>query len=226
MLKNFTDKLHLMGHFFGSVRRRGVMRTIRISLYELWFERKFGAATGLVIPVDRLDYDEEARSHAQPYFPSSYLFLHEALAAGTLDCRNHVFVDYGCGMGRALLFASTLPFKRIVGVELSPSLCQTAMQNLERYYRLCGKTTPEWQVVNADARLFLIPDDATVFYIFNAFDAVIVGEVLDNIVASVHAHPRKCYLIYTNPIHERLITERGFEKIANHTPDYVIYTHQ
>jgi SAM-dependent methyltransferase len=226
MLKQLTDKMQLMRHFLGSVRRRGMMRTVRISFYEVWFERKFRAATGFVIPVDRLDFNEEAKSHASPYFPSSYLFLHEAFAAGALDCRNHVFVDYGCGMGRALLFASTLPFKRIVGVELSPSLCETAVQNLERYYRLRGKTMPEWQVVNADARRFLIPDDATVFYMFNAFDALVVGKVLDNIVTSVLAHPRKCYLIYANPIHERLITEQGFEKIANPTTDYVIYTHQ
>jgi hypothetical protein len=226
MLKKFNDKLHLMRHFFRSVRRRGVVRTVRISLYEVWFERQFGAATGFVIPVGRLDFDEEARSHAEPYFPSSYLFLHEAFAASGLDCRNQVFVDFGCGMGRALLFASTLPFKRIVGVELSPSLCRSAEQNLERYYRSRGKTTPEWCVVNADARLFIIPDDATVFYIFNAFDATIVGKVLDNIVASVLAHPRKCYLIYINPIHDGLVTKRGFKKITNCTTDYVIYAHQ
>jgi SAM-dependent methyltransferase len=226
MLEKVFDRLRLLKYFFSSARRRGVVRTLRIAIYEVWFERKFGVATGYVIPVDRFDYDEEARLHAEPYFPSSYLFLHEALAAGPLDCYGHVFVDYGCGMGRALLFASTLPFKRIVGVELSNSLCETATRNLDRYYRLRKKGTPEWTIVNADARLFRIPGDATVFYMANPFDAVVVGKVLDNIISSVQIAPRRCYLIYANPIHERLVSQIGFEKIAQPTTDYVIYTYQ
>ena len=68
--------------------------------------------TGLVIPVARLDYSDDAKAHAAPYFPSSYLFLREAFVTGPVDCRGHMFVDYGCGMGRAILFASTLPFER------------------------------------------------------------------------------------------------------------------
>ena len=87
MLQKAFDKLRLLKHFFSSARRRGVVRTLKISFYEVWFERKFGVATGYVIPLERLDYDEEARSHAEPYFPSSYLFLHEALGAGPVECQ-------------------------------------------------------------------------------------------------------------------------------------------
>ncbi len=224
MLRSALDKLRLFKHFFSSARRRGLLRTIQISLYEVWFERKIGVTTGLVIPVARLDYDEEAKEHAEPYFPSSYLFLQEALAAGPLDCTGHVFVDYGCGMGRALLFASTLPFKRIIGVELSRSLCRAATKNMNSYYHKQQKTTPEWAIANVDARVFQIPDDATIFYMANPFDDTVVGKVFDNIVASIHATPRRCYIVYANPIHEQLLIQRNFKKISRPTTDYVIYT--
>jgi SAM-dependent methyltransferase len=225
MFQKIVDRLRLTKSFFGSARRRGLVRTLKISLYEVWFERKFGSTTGFVIPIERLDYtDTEAREHAGHYFPSSYLFLYEALAKGPIDCRGLVFVDYGCGMGRALLFAATLPFKRIIGVELSHSLCQTATHNLETYYRTHRITTPEWAIVNADARLFQIPDDATVFYLFNSFDAVILTDVLDKLIASTRSAPRKCYLVYANPQHKQLISERGFEKIAQAGGDYIIYS--
>jgi predicted RNA methylase len=226
MLQRVVDRLRLLKHFFLSARRRGVMRTMHISLYELWFERKFGGATGIVIPLERLGYDEDDRLHAHPYFPSSYLFLHEALTAGSLNCRGRVFVDFGCGMGRVLLFASTLPFKRIIGVELSRSLCETATQNLQSYYRLRQKGTPEWTIAHADARFFRIPDDATVFYMFNPFDAVVVAKVLENIVASARAAPRTCYLIYANPRYEHLLSQCGFSKVELSTTDFVIYTYQ
>ncbi len=226
MLRKFVDRIGLLKLFISSVRRRGMIRTLRISIYELWFERKFGIATGFVIPVERLDFNEAARLHAEPHFPSSYLFLHEALAAGPLDCRNQVFVDFGCGMGRALLFASTLPFARVIGVELSHSLCEIASRNLQRYYFLQNKSRPQWTIVNADAALFRIPDDATIFYMFNPFDAVVVGKVLNNILASVRAAPRRVYLIYANPIHERLVREKGLEKMALPSTDYVIYSYQ
>ena len=226
MLRKTVDKLRLLKHFFSSVRRRGMGRTLRISLYELRFERKFGSATATVIPVERLDYDDEARQHAEPYFPSSYLFLYEALAAGPVDCSGRVLVDYGCGMGRVLLFASTLPFRRLVGVELSPSLCRAARHNMDHYYSAENKNAPEWAIINADARVFHPPDDATVFYIFNSFDATIVACVLDNILISLRTVPRKCYLVYAYPIHESLLAEKGFEKIARPTTDYVIYTNR
>jgi len=224
MLRKTFDKLRFLSHFFSSAKRRGLVHTLRISLYELWFERKFGNATGTVIPVERLDYDGEARVHAEAYFPSSYLFLNEALATGPVDCSGRTLVDFGCGMGRVLLFASTLPFKRFIGVEVSPALCDRAKNNLDRYYRAKNKFLPDWKIVNADARAFRPPDDASVFYIFNAFDATILDTVLENILISLREVPRKCYSVYANPVHEALLVDKGFAKVLQSAKDYVIYT--
>lgn len=224
MLQAALDRFRLAKHFFSSARRRGLARTVRIALYEFWYERKLGVSTGIVIPVDRLDYSDEAKTHAQPYFPSSYLFLAEALSAGPFDCRDQVLVDFGCGMGRVLLFASMLPFKRIIGVELSNSLCEVARRNLGQFYARTKKSAPEWLVVSADVRTFVIPDDATVFYMANPFDATVVNTVLDNIETSLRQVSRQCYVIYANPQHEAVLQRPGFRKLPSKTTDYAIYS--
>mgnify|MGYP002625256914 CR=1 FL=1 len=47
------------------------------------------------------------------------------------------FIDIGSGKGKAMLVASTYPFKRVRGVELSPRLHQTALANWSRFSE-CG----------------------------------------------------------------------------------------
>lgn len=51
------------------------------------------------------------------------------------------FVDLGAGKGRAMLLASELPFRRIVGVEFSPELCDVARRNLRTNRRWSMSTT-------------------------------------------------------------------------------------
>jgi SAM-dependent methyltransferase len=218
-----TDKIRLFSHFFSSVRKRGLARTVRISAYEFWYEHKFGAQTGAVIPTERLSYSTEARNHAQPYFPSSFLFLHEIFSSKWLNCENATFIDYGCGMGRALLFASTRPFQKIIGVEVSEELCEIARNNIRRYYQRARKQLPEWSIVHVDARRFCVPGDATVFYLYNPFDDVVLGEVIDRILTSVSKKPRHCCIVYANPVHQHVVLARGLKKVFEHGTDFALF---
>lgn len=211
----------MIGQFLRSTQNRGLARTLKIAGYELWYERKFGAPTGTIISAEHLDFDSEARSHARDYFPSSYLFMREALAQ--IDPNGQVFVDYGCGKGRAMLFASTLPFKQIIGVELSPSLAEQARSNLSRYYRRTGKTSPSFSIAIADARNFNVPPDATILYFFNPFDAAILTEVADKILFSVREAPRVCTVIYVKPVHETIFIEHGFVKQSSSCTDFSLF---
>ena len=218
-----SEKFRLLQYFFSSLRKRGLWRTLKISMFELYHEYKFAADTSYAIPRQQLDGDSDALGHATDYFPSSYLVLNEAFSSIGTDCRDAVLVDYGCGMGRALLFVSTLPIKRMIGVELSQSLCAAATENLERLYRKSGRSDPAWEIVNADARVFAVPDDANLFYFFNPFDAVILGQVIDNIIQSARNAPRKCIAIYANPIHAAEFTSRGFSKVSDPMRDFAVF---
>jgi SAM-dependent methyltransferase len=223
LLAKFTNSWNLASHLFSSMRKRGIWRTAKISLFELYYETKFRIRTGFVIPTRQIDGDADALRHATDYFPSSYLILHEALLAAEVDYRNTTLVDYGCGFGRALLFASTVPFRRIIGVELSPSLSAAATANMSRFYHRLNKQKPDWVVVNSDARTFNIPDDANLFYFFNPFDASVLANVIDRIISSVRHAPRTCTIIYANPLHEVVLRVRGLKKMHVQSADFAIY---
>jgi SAM-dependent methyltransferase len=218
-----ASRFKLAGHFFSSLRKRGAWRTVRIAGYELYYDAKFGVKTGVVIAKDELDGEPEALRHASDSFPSSYLILKEAFSQVPAALRDAVLVDFGCGLGRALLFASQLPLRRVIGVELSPMLCAMARQNIDGFYRRNNKTIPEWSVVNADARAFNIPDDATVFYFFNPFDAVVLDATVERLLASVARAPRHCTIIYANPVHSAVMAARALLQVQKQARDYVIY---
>lgn len=217
------DKLRLFKHFFTSTRKRGLSRTLRISAYEVPYNRHFGGNTGLVLPVSSLDFSDEIGRHAQPYFPSSFLFLHEIFSRKEIDCRNAVFVDLGCGMGRVLLFASSYPFQKIIGVEASNELCELARINMRRYYQRQQKRAPEWSIEKADVRDFQIPDAASIFYMYNPFDATVLKRVADCIIELVAVRPRSCIMIYANPVHENVLISCGFNKMFAVDDDFAVY---
>jgi SAM-dependent methyltransferase len=219
-----SAKFRLLRQFVSSLRKRGIWRTVKMSMFEIYHERRLAADTSYIIPRHQLDGDQDALSHGTDYFPSSYLVLHEAFSSLGTATRGGVLIDYGCGMGRALMFASTLSLKRMIGVEVSPSLCAAAIKNLESLYRRHGRSDPLWSIVNADARAFAVPDDANLFYFFNPFDAGVLGQVIDKIVASVRKAPRECIAIYANPQLEAEFLSRGFVKTSKPARDFALLT--
>jgi hypothetical protein len=83
--------------------------------------------------------------------------------------------------------------KRVVGVEFSADLHTQAQKNIERY----GKRQADTVVsVHADATEFALPQDDLVLYFFNPFNAPVLSNVLDNLLASLQANPRRVILIY------------------------------
>jgi len=86
-----------------SARRRGVMRTVTIAVN---------------------------RRHAVSYQPTKARPFQDLLRRLDLPAGG-TFVDVGSGKGRVLLLAARHPFKRVVGIEFSPSLCEQARRNIE-----------------------------------------------------------------------------------------------
>jgi len=106
-----------------------------------------------------------------------------------------VFVDFGCGKGRALLLAAEYPFRRIVGVEFFPQLVEIARKNLFSY-RNPRQVCPDLEVVLGDAALFPIPDAPLVLYFNDPFDGHVLERVVLNIRRSLDHHPRPITVIH------------------------------
>lgn len=129
-----------------------------------------------------------------PYEPLPWFLVRHAVGALELS-PDDVFVDYGAGLGRALLMAARTRLKRVVGVELLRPLADSAKQNVRTaQHRL---RTPV-EVVVTDAAAWDVPDDVTVAYLFNPFVGTVMQAVQQKIRASLVRRPRPLRVLYAH----------------------------
>jgi hypothetical protein len=140
-----------------------------------------------------------------------------------LDFRDFTFIDLGSGKGRTLLMASDYPFRRIVGVELLPSLHQIAQQNLRQYKSEAQKCFT-FESICADATAVPFPDEPLVIFLFNPFPESGMRHVLSNLEQSLRAHPRPVYVLYHNPLLEHVLSEGAQLRKTTSTHQYSIFS--
>ncbi|HMH15493.1 MAG TPA: class I SAM-dependent methyltransferase [Edaphobacter sp.] len=138
------------------------------------------------------------------YYGISPTLLIHLLNTLNIDHQRFTFLDLGSGKGRALLLASRFPFRRILGVELSPNLGTIAAANIEKF-------SAPWQqcrhieVHTGDATAIDYPAGPLVLYLYNPFLTPVLKRCLRNLAHSLTKEPREIYLIYINPAPEHLI---------------------
>jgi hypothetical protein len=161
-----------------------------------------------------------------PYQPTEPVLFHEMIAAlgnqAGFDFPTFTFVDLGSGKGRTLLMASDYPFRRIVGVELLPTLHHAAQENLGKY-RSESQKCFALESICADASEFSFPTDPILLFLFNPFPESGLRRVIANLENSLREHPRKIYVIYHNPLLEHVLRENSVLKRISGTHQYVIY---
>ncbi|MGW8366793.1 class I SAM-dependent methyltransferase [Streptomyces wedmorensis] len=140
---------------------------------------------------DRLQIGRDAR-----YSPSPVRTVLNALRHCDVDHEEVTFVDVGSGKGRVLLLATEFPFRRIVGVEASETLCDIARSNVEKASETregCDRI----DVVHADATTFDVPDDAGLLYFYEPFSVDVSSAVLERVEDSIRRNPRRVVLCFT-----------------------------
>lgn len=182
-----------------SVRDHGLLaacRRVWRRAGETLRERRLGIRT--VGSIDAAALNSGADSFG--YQPIPYAALETALQAVGVG-RNDVFIDMGCGMGRAVVLAGLSSLRRAIGVEISWELCLLARQNVDRARRRLK--TPDVNIVHADARDYTVPDDATVLLLFNPFNEPTLRCMLENVRQSLDRAPRVLTIIYAIPAARR-----------------------
>jgi SAM-dependent methyltransferase len=151
----------------------------------------------------------------QPTEPAQFREMIETLQQKrNLNLEEFTFVDLGSGKGRTLLMASEYPFRRIVGVELLPSLHQIAQENLSRY-KSDSQRCFVLESVCGDATSFALPAEPLLLYLFNPFQGSGIRRTVENLRNSLKHHPRPAYVLYHNPQLEHILAEETFlTKIA------------
>lgn len=160
----------------------------RISLYlhqlETWvFDiRYFGHSQNFTISNP---YADEG---AMRYESTAVWILREAFAKNQIQPED-VIVDAGCGTGRVLAWLISKRYKnRIVGVELDERLVRIAKNTLNKFRNV--------EIVHGDVRNSM-PDDATLFYMFNPFEKELMVDFKNRLVEK-YANKRTIKVIYFN----------------------------
>lgn len=180
------------------------------------FDRRANIDTGgrmhlhdLTIESDNTDFGDDELI----YFALPILALRSMNAVLPKDVSDVVFVDFGSGKGRVLTYASTMNFKKIIGVEFAAELHERAVANIERS-RHPKQQCFDIEVLHIDAVDFAIPDENCVFFLFNPFEADVLRHVVDNIHASHARNPRSMYVVYHNPQYASVFDESPiFERV-------------
>src|SRR5271166_1783309 len=166
--------------------REGSFAATRALLQALWEFARDSTPSRLKQRYGDADYDWDHRVNTtsaavgwrdrllgvfhSPYQPTDPALFHEMLdalkAAAALDFREFTFLDLGSGKGRTLLMAADYPFRRIVGVELLPTLHQIAQENLHRYHNQSQRCFTV-ETICGDATEFAFPAEAIVLFLFN-----------------------------------------------------------
>ncbi len=203
----------MMNRILGSVHRRGIRKTIVIGLRYLWhnvtatrylwdrlFDLRYGTDTYAPLEVNKLGVTGDNLWHASAYHPAraaTFISLMKVLKLPP----TYGFVDLGCGKERVLLMAAQFGFRVIRGVEFSSVLCKIARCNVEKYIRF----VPAASVISvhlADITEYELHADEHVYFIFNAFDNIVIDKLIMRFQRSLELHPRPLYVIYNNPIYK------------------------
>lgn len=180
---------------------------------QLAFDRKYGIETAIKVPASALrvpDAKSDAALHAVGYQSCSIPASQVILRGIPVRHEDFTFIDIGAGKGRAVLLASHLPWRRIIGVELSPHVAAIAQRNIA-IYRDPDQKCRDIDVVCGDATKFPLPEEGNlVLYLYNPFGEPIMRAFLENVRRAGLRGEREVWTVYVEPRLEAMFNEAAF----------------
>ena len=185
---------------------------------EQWWEKKLNIRT-------RGKIDHFIAEDCNPYEPTDYRILQTLAESGYITADSHV-LDYGCGLGRSVLFLSARTGCRATGIEFDRELYEGAVRNLGQA-RISPAYKKGIRFVCADARKYQVQDE-NCFYFFNPFADEVLRIVIGKIRESYYENPRQMYLFFYYPFDGEvsiLMTEDGLQFVdeIDCTDYYLLY---
>ena len=186
------------------------------------FDQKYGLDTGGYLGPEDLVKGRRNDAHNYGYSAIAASVFCEAcrrwratLTAVAGRVEGYMFVDVGAGKGRAILLASDLPFRKIIGVELSEELAHQAQRNVARWNRVAGsRRRPTIRVIHGDALEFRWPRTPLLIYMYNPFACSMVAQLAAKLASAARSGPGLVDLLYVNPTCSDALTSQGlFERL-------------
>ena len=182
------------------------------------FDEEHGTETSGLVSGGGLASGHEHDQFSVAYYGISPSRMRRALArwretSGTGEVGEYTFVDIGSGKGRAMMLASELPFREVVGVELSASLHAVAEKNLE-LWRASGRAVSPMRLVQGDALGLSLPGGRLLIFLYNPFLAPMMRRLLERVDAVAGDRRGEIDLLYVVPQQEAVFAEFArFERV-------------
>ena len=162
------------------------------------FDRRYSVDTCGIVRLSSIPVIKASWVYGFDYQAVEVFGLRDFLNEFSMLPEQSTFVDLGAGKGRAILMASMLPFRQVIGVELTEQLTSIARLNLEKIstrYQLAQ----ECSVIHADAAEFEFPPGPLVIFLYNPFDYSIMEKVIENLLTAGRHDSRRALVIYFRP---------------------------
>ena len=185
-------------------------------------DRRYGIDTRGIVEANEVDCVGEHGAQSNGHEPIQRLLFERMLDAAAPDYAACTFIDFGSGKGRAVILAAHRPFKKVIGVEFSPTLHAIAQGNATRFHLRMPQAAPI-ELRCEDAALTAIPQSTLLCFFYNPFGESVMEKVLCNLRASLTAHPRPLKVLYRNPVHGALLDRADFLELEIATQDYRLY---
>jgi CelD/BcsL family acetyltransferase involved in cellulose biosynthesis/SAM-dependent methyltransferase len=190
-----------------------------------WFDWRNRLDTVERIAVaDLPDIDARLARHAVHYEATSIPKFERAMRIVGGRARGFTFVDLGSGKGRVLLLAARLPFRRVIGVEISPRLHAAAGANAGAFQARHSDLAPI-ECVCADASAYDLPDGDLLVFLYNPFDAALLARARDRMLAACARAARRLCVVYINPLHHAIFDSDEFT-CDHHDASLAVYWHR
>lgn len=184
---------------------------------ELKFDQLHGVETDGMVPRWEMGNVGPNLRFAVQYLPTKPRKFKALLDSLHIDYSDFAFIDIGSGKGRTLLLAQEYRFRRLIGVEFVPRLCEVARRNLE----ICHC---RGEIVCMDATQYAFPDVPLVIYMCNPFSAEPMRQIVSNLEQSLALNPRPVYVIYWNAFHPEVLNDSpNFARVAFRRDEYAIF---
>jgi SAM-dependent methyltransferase len=208
-----------------SLAHRGAMGTLRAAAQSLGrrirrqsvlvhpFDSEHGTDTGGVIPGSQL-----GAGHPHDLFIAGYVavspskfkaaMLRWRQSEPAFQVEDWTFLDLGCGKGRAVLLASEVGFREVVGVELNARLAEIARANAQMWTQK-GKRHSPIRIECADVTEMSWPAGPCLVFMYNPFTKPVMLLVAKSLKEQFRERKDELEIIYQRP--EQAVALEEFE---------------
>ncbi len=186
------------------------------------FDRELGIETYPVVRLVGLTVRSENVLLGSTYVATPVSLLLPVLDGLKLHHPDFSFIDFGSGMGRAVLYAAHFPYRQVIGIEFAEELHAAAEQNVRDTAGAPGRRSPI-RLYCMDAVDFDPPGGNLVCFFFNPFAAAVMEKVVARLTRSLANDSRDCVVVYLHPLERSVFDASPQWEMQDEGQSYVIY---